>query len=82
MTEFYLPSLSRILTVDGSPTLTADKDDETMDTVKDSVFSTIESSTILNSTVFGPVSPASNLTSTVFPTKSSSEAEPAFVARL
>lgn len=78
----YLPSLSRILTVDGSPSLTADKDDETIETVKDSVLSTIESSTISNSTVFGPVSPASNLTSNVFPLKSASEAEPAFVARL
>ena len=71
-----------MLTVAGSPTLTADKEDETKDTVNASVFSTMESSTISNCTLFGPVSPASNLTSTVLPTKSPSEAVPAFVAKL
>ena len=78
----YSPSSSRILTFDGSPTLTADKDDEAKDTEKDSVFSTISSSTISNSTVFGPVSPASNVTSTVLPTKSLSDAVLAFVVKL
>ena len=77
-----LPSLSRIFTVDGCPSLTADKEDDTRETVKDSVFSTMGSSTISNSTTFGPVSPASNTTSTVFSLKSSPDAVPVFVAKL
>ena len=64
------------------PGLTAGEDDETIDTLKDSVDSTRESSTISISTLFGPVSPALNVTSKVFPKKSRSEAEPALVVKL